>query len=60
MEKVLQELLWAHLFGHPYRLNGTKIYLDAAMNYFRLKTTMTILLNLFFSKHRAALAHVYQ
>ena len=31
MEKVLQELFWAHFFGRPYRSNGTKAYLDAAV-----------------------------
>ena len=31
MEKVLQELFWAHFFGHSYRSNGTKIYLDTAL-----------------------------
>ena len=31
MEKVLQELFWAHFFGRPYRSNGTKIHLDAAL-----------------------------
>ena len=29
MEKVLQELFWAHFFGRPYRPNGTEIHLDA-------------------------------
>ena len=31
MEKVLQELFWAHFFGQSYRSNGTKIYLDTAL-----------------------------
>ena len=32
MEKVLKELSgWLHYFGHPYRSNGTKIHLDAAL-----------------------------
>ena len=31
MGKVLQELFWAHFFGCPYRSNGTKIHLDAAL-----------------------------
>ena len=28
-----QELFWAYFFGHPYHLNVTKIYLDAALFY---------------------------
>ena len=28
---MLQELFWAHFVGHPYRSNGTKIHLDAAL-----------------------------
>ena len=32
MKKVLQELFWVHFFGHPYRSNGTKIHLDAALH----------------------------
>ena len=31
MKKVLQELFWPHFFGRPYRSNGTKIHLDAAL-----------------------------
>ena len=31
MEKVLQELFWAQFFVRPYRSNGTKIDLDAAL-----------------------------
>ena len=31
MENVLQELFWVHFFGHPYRSNGTKTDLDAAL-----------------------------
>ena len=31
MEKVLQELFWAHVFGRPYRSKGTKIHLDVAL-----------------------------
>ena len=31
MEKVLQELFWAHFFVHQYHSNGTKIHLDAAL-----------------------------
>ena len=31
-ENVLQELFWAHFFGHPYHRNGTKIHLDAALD----------------------------
>ena len=33
MEKVLQELFWAHFFMRPYRSNGTKIHLDATLVY---------------------------
>ena len=33
MEKVLQELFWAHFFGRPYRSNGIKMHLgDALLN----------------------------
>ena len=32
MEKVLQEFFWVHFFGCPYRSNGTKLHLDAALN----------------------------
>ena len=31
MEKVLQELFWAHFSWAPIPLNGTKIHLDTAM-----------------------------
>ena len=31
MEKVLQELFWAHFLRRPYRSHGTKIHLDAAL-----------------------------
>ena len=31
MEKVLQELFWAHFSWAPIPLNGTKINLDTAM-----------------------------
>ena len=31
MENVLQELFWAYFFGCPYRSNGTKIHLEAAL-----------------------------
>ena len=31
MEKVLQELIWEYLFGHPYHSNGTKKHLDTAL-----------------------------
>ena len=31
MEKVLQELFWAHFFGRSYRSKGTKISLDAEL-----------------------------
>ena len=33
MEKVLQELFWAHCFGRSYRSNGTKIHLDTALTH---------------------------
>ena len=29
--KVLQQLFWAYFFGRPYRSNGIKIHLDAAL-----------------------------
>ena len=35
MEKVLRELFWAHIFGRPYRSNGTIINLDAAQTILR-------------------------
>ena len=34
MWKVLQELSWAHFFGCPYRSNGNKIHMDAALEVF--------------------------
>ena len=41
MEKELQELFWVHFFGHPYRSNGTKIHLDAALNSTNVVTELT-------------------
>ena len=40
MEKVLQELFWAYFFGRPYRSNGTKIHLDAALHITDLSSTL--------------------
>ena len=34
MEKVLQELFWAHVFGHPCRSSDTKTHLEAALREF--------------------------
>ena len=31
IEKVLQELFWAHFLGRPYSSSCTKIHLDAAL-----------------------------
>ena len=37
IEKVLQELFWVDFCEHPYRLNDTKIHLDAALKEHRCK-----------------------
>ena len=40
MAKVLQELFWAYFFERPYRSNGTKIHLDAAVHLIAAETTL--------------------